>query len=142
MAKVRVLKRRVMAHHWRDPGAVVEIGDKLAAHLIADDPGAFELVEGCGLQVAGEQGNSEEPMAEDIGALGLAVRTEKALRDFDVHTVEQLRVLVANAELQAAVHDDILSAADDLKSIKGIGKASAEEIVTALEAYDGDKSAG
>jgi len=45
MAKVRVLERRVLNHLWREPGAVVEVADKVARALTAADPAGFEWLD-------------------------------------------------------------------------------------------------
>lgn len=133
MATVRVLKRRVVSHRWRDPGEVIVVGDKQAA-LMANDPGAFEVL---GEVESPNPGDADVPV--DVAVLGLAQRTERALRDVGVDYVQQLQALVVQLKAQA---DPAARTATVLTTIKGIGMASAEEIVTALEGYDGRVSAG
>jgi DNA-directed RNA polymerase alpha subunit len=117
---------RTIAHRRRLPGERFVVGAPQGRALLAQYPDCLAEV---GMALLDEHLEIEQT---NIADLGLGARTENALREADVHTVEQLRALIAEGQVLTPDRATV----DLLTTIKGIGDASAAEIVQALEVQD------
>lgn len=126
--KLRVITRKPVSlvHKVRLPYEPFEVSEEMGAALLTQYPTWLQVFaagewRGPNVEMFVENDVAIAPPVAGIEVLGLSTRTETALLNEAVNTVDQLRALDVDA----------------LRSLPGIGPKAVEEIARALEVGDG-----